>query len=324
MIKERKKVLAISIILLLIMNLTSCGSMIKSKKKQPILLTSKELKFITEKAIKMDIDDKIEVDGRVDSYNSERLSFEKIGYLTYYNVYMGKEVKKGELLAALDIEDIDFKIKVLELKVKQDKIKIEIAKESGDALKIKDSEIELELHEMELDKLYDHRENYCLISGIDGIVSSYNDKNLGSKVNENESMINIMDTNALCIKFLVDEEDVKRVEIGDRVQVCINDEIFESEITDINKRVITSKLPDELNGKVTPLSTVKVQKVFKQIKDAILVPKTGIYTDKLGVSTVQVIEDGRIITKEIELGEEVLDYYQVLKGIEEGEEILVK
>ncbi len=324
MIKERKKFFLVFTLFLLMMNLTSCGSMIKAKKKEPILLASKKVQFITDKAIKMDIDDKIDVNGRVDSLNTQILSFNKIGYLTYYDVYMGKVVKKGDLLASIDVEDIDYKIKVLELKIDQDKIKIEIAKESANELKIKDSEIQFKIDQIELDKLYDYRKNYCLISEIDGIVSSYNEINLGSKVNANIAMISIMDTKALCIKFLIDENDIKRVKTGDSVQVYLNEETYESEITDIASKVITVKLPDELKGQVTPLSTIKVEKVFKQIKDAILVPKTGIYTDKQGVSTVQVLEDERIVTKEVELGEEINEYYQILKGINEGEEILVK
>ncbi|WBW94964.1 efflux RND transporter periplasmic adaptor subunit [Oceanirhabdus sp. W0125-5] len=322
--KESKRGLLGCILFLILITFTSCGDIIAKQEKAPILLADRKIDFMTEVAIKKDIEDKFEVDGRVYSSKIQKLSFKKAGKLLYYDVYVGKEVKKGELLAAIDISEIEHKIKISKLKVEQEEIKLVLAKRTGDQHKIKEAEIALKIANMELKKLNQYLDNSTLVAEVDGIISSVSKKDIGSIVNPNITMISIMDTNELGVKFNLNKTQLEQIKVGDSIEIVIDDNDYKTEIVNIKKNQVIAEMPKELEGRLKIAYKIKVKKSLKTIKDAILVPKIAIYKDSTGASKVQVLEDEKIITKSVKLGVELDDYFQILEGVKEGQEIIVK
>lgn len=322
--KGNKKGIVGCMLFLILVTFTSCGSLIDKEEEAPILLSDRKVDFMTETAIKKDIEDKFEVDGRVYSSKIQKLSFEKTGKLSFYNAFVGKEVKKGEILATIDISEIEHKITITKLKIEQEEVRLALAEKTGDQYKIKEVEIALKIEKMELEKLSEYLGDSTLVSEIDGIIYSFINKDVGTMVNPNICLISIMDINDLGIKFNLNKGKLEQIKVGDSVDLVIDDRDYKTEIIHINNNQVIAKVPKELNVNLKVTYKIKVKKVLKTIKDAILVPKVGIYTDLDGVSKVQVLDDEKIIIKNVKLGVELDEYFQILEGVKEGEQILVK
>lgn len=322
--RKIKKGLLICILILLVVTSTSCGNLIAEQKKAPILLADRKIDFMTEMAIKKDIEDKFEVDGRIHSSNIQKLSFEKTGKLSQYDVFVGKEVKKGEVLAAIDVSEIEHKITITKLKVEQEELRLVLAKRTGDEYRIKEAEIALKIANMELEKLNQYLDNSTLVAEVDGIISYCIKKDIGSSVNPNITMISIMDSNDLGVMFNLDKMQLEQIKVGDSIEIIIDDKEYKTEIVNIKNSEVRAKIPEEFNGKLRVASKIKVKKFIKIIKDAILVPKIAIYTYATGDCQVQVLDGEKIITKNVELGVELDEYFQILEGVKEGDEIIVK
>ncbi len=319
-----KKGLIVTMLLLTLTTFTSCGSITSEDKDVPKLISNRKIDFMTETSFKKDIEDKFEVGGRIYSSETQKLAFSKMGILSYYNTYVGMEVKKGDILATMDIKDIEHKIAINKLEIEQEELKVALAKKSGSSYKIKEAEIALKIKNMELDKLNDFLENSTLVSDIDGVISNFISKDIGTIVSPNITLITVMDINKLGIRFVLNEKKLEQIKIGDSVKITRDDESFVSEIIQINDNKVIAKIPEGLDMGLKLSSLIKVEKVIKEVKDAILVPKVGIYTGADGISKVQVLDNEKIIIKTVKLGVELDEYYQILEGIKEGEEVIVK
>lgn len=304
--------------------LTGCGSTFSGEEQGPILLDNRPVDFMTEQVIQMDIENTFEVDGRVRGNSSYKHSFEKTGILSYYNAYVGKEVKAGELLASIDISEVEYEVALAELKVEQLEIQVEIAKQNGDQFTIKEAEIALEIQVMELEKLKEFFESSTIIAEVDGIISSASNMDLGAVVKPGSTLFTIIDTEDIGIRFGLNEKKAAQVKVGDTVNLMIDGKTYESTITQKEGGVCLAEIPEAIDIQLNISRIIKVSKLIETIEDAVLVPKIGIYTGLDGESRVQVLEDNRIVVKSVTLGIELDEYFQVLDGVEPGEQIIVK
>jgi RND family efflux transporter MFP subunit len=311
-------------LILILSVLTGCGSSFGGEEQAPILLDNRPVEFMTEPVIQMDIENTFEVDGRVRGNSSYKLSFEKTGLLSYYNAYVGKEVKAGELLASIDISEVEYQVALAELKVQQQELQVEIAKQKGDQYTIKEAEIALEIQVMELEKLKEYFDSSTIIAEVDGIISSASNMDLGSVVKPGSTLITIIDTEDLGIRFGLNEKKASQVKVGDTINLSLDGKVYESTITQKDGGVCLAAIPEDIDIQLNISRILKVSKLIETIEDAVLVPKIGIYTSLDGSSRVQVLEENRIVVKPITLGIELDEYFQVLEGIEPGEQIIVK
>lgn len=322
-IKKRKGLLGCAVILVL-MTCSSCGNLEGKHERIPVLLADRKMEFATEKVISKDIQSKIEVQGRVISDKFEKLSFKKSGRLASYDVYVGKEVKKGDVLATLDITNLERKLKIAKMRLEQEKNKVEIIREKGDLREIKNAEIELKIKEMELSELEEYFDSASLVAGIDGIIASFALKDVGASVTRNVTMITILQESDLRALFKLDKGESENIKIGDPVQLIIDNKKYECKVEDMSERIAIVKIPKDIENRFKVSNKIVMKKELDTIAGALLIPRTAVYTDTKGECTVQVLNDGKIITRSIKIGIEVDEYYQILEGVKEGEEIIIK
>lgn len=320
--KNKKGLIGIMMTVVII-TCSSCGSFAGKQENAPILLSNRKVEFMTEKVIKKDIENKIIVNGSVCSKNVQNLFFEKSGKLTFYDVYVGKNVKKGDIVATINTEDIEYKMKIAKLKIEKEELRLARAKTTGDPNLIRDAEVDLMIQQLELERVTELLNTCSLIAKFDGIVSGYNKKNIGNMVTQGNKMVTILDNKNIEVQANLRTNELDRFQVGDSVELIVGGERYKSEVIKIIGNNIFIKIPSGISDSIVVSSSIKVIKTEK-FKDLLLVPKVGVFTDGKGRSNVQVLADGRIITKYIKLGVEVEGYYEILEGVEEGEEILVK
>lgn len=319
-----KKGLLGAAMILLLSTCTACGVFTGKQERIPVLIEEAKVEFLTNKIVKRDIKNELLVDGEVYSTRIQKLAFKKAGRLLSYDGYVGKEVKKGDILASIDVAEIENKTKIAKLKVEKAKINVELAKEIGDLREIKKANIDLKIEELEFARLNSLMKDSLLVADMDGIISSYVNKSVGSTVIPNATMIKIMGNENLAIKFKPKEVQMAEIGIGDTVQLIIEEKVYETKVIEKREDLLIAEIPRNMENKLKVSSDIKIRKELETIKGALLAPKIGVFTDALNRSKVQVLKDGKIITRNVKLGIEFEDYYQILEGVEEGEQILVK
>lgn len=321
---KAKRGLSVCMATLLMVTCVSCGSVKKERGRVPVLLEDREVEFMTEKVIKKDIQEKLFEEALIFSRKEQWLAFKNPGELMTYDVFIGKEVKKGDVLASINLNRVKEKIEIKELEIEQHQLRLDLAKKTENPIKVKEADLGLRIKQKELLALKKTFENSTLVSELDGIISKCTTKSLGTTVTPGVNIIRILDSKDLAIRFMANESQLEKIKVGDSVELIIEDKKYSSEISEIVNSRVKIRMPDELQGRLRVSTNIKVRKILNTVKNALMVPKTGISTDRNNRSRVQIVRDGMIITRKVKLGIETEDYVQILEGVEEGEDILVK
>jgi HlyD family secretion protein len=142
----------------------------------------------------------------------------------------------------------------------------------------------------------------------------------------------------------VDELDIGQVRQGQRAAVTIDafgDETFEGTVTDIAPSPVSSDADSIVTYEVTItldtqdqgmdlLSGMTANAIIdtQQLNGVLLVPNRAIQTDRSGTETITYVEkldsQGNSMRVEIETGLRVGSYTQVLAGLEEGDQVIIR
>ncbi|MDO5760585.1 MAG: efflux RND transporter periplasmic adaptor subunit [Bacteroidota bacterium] len=158
----------------------------------------------------------------------------------------------------------------------------------------------------------------------------------GDYIEQGEELFTIANLSNLWVQLKAYEQDIPFLRVGQRVEITLealaNKKIeskisFISPLTDEKTRTtdIRVEIPNP-KGKIRPQMyvTAKVVADMSEFKDKLLVPKSAVlFTGKRSIVYVKDPNQTQptFTFREIELGNRVGDYYIVLSGLEEGEEI---
>jgi HlyD family secretion protein len=182
-----------------------------------------------------------------------------------------------------------------------------------------------------------NRESYTLTSNFDGTVTEVNGF-VGSMPVIGTLILEIQDESSLAVyaDFLVDEA----AQLDEGMSVDIENEDLDLEIKDLEiskiypkaeskvselgieqKRVKIKIDLDEEIGRLTLGSSVDVLVNIENRPGVLYVDKDAVY-EKEGRDYVTVIEGGMEVERVVETGLETNDYYEIISGLEAGEDVL--
>lgn len=159
---------------------------------------------------------------------------------------------------------------------------------------------------------------------------------VGDYVKQGESLFDLMDLSKVWVVFDAYEEDLSEIRIGNRIEFTastIPNRTFKSNITFIeplvNPDTRTISVRTEIsnkNGQLKPGTLVygELNKV-RMMKGQATVPKTAVmWTGESSVVYVKLdsMEIPSFQFREVEIGEEIGNGYQIIKGLEKGEEVV--
>lgn len=181
------------------------------------------------------------------------------------------------------------------------------------------------------------QETFPLFASESGIVTKRRVA-IGDHLMEGEPLFDLMNLQKVWVLFDAYEEDLKNIKVGNRIEFTVPtfpNQTFKSRITFIdpiiNPKTRTASIRTEVNnsrGRLKPEmfvnGSLQVSTNGKG-KRQMLVPKTAVmWTGKRSIVYVKV-PDSEIPSfqyREIELGERLGESYQVLEGLESGEEVV--
>lgn len=297
----------------------------EEKLLEPPVLKVEDVTYSTYKAVRKTIINKASATGYCVSQLQEDCKFtERDGKLKTIYVKAGDTVKEGDLIAEYDTGDLEYEIRTQELKVQQ-------AENTYAASGAENDRLQLEIEKNTLAKYENEYNGSKLYAPCDGLVSFAERIKPGSNVDAYTVIATIIDPNSLFIKATVNDE--RKFAKGQEVTVTIDGEDYTGTVvkTPIEAKEqgdddITSIYVEFKGGQpsFTKVGMVAdVTYIKEQAEDAIVIPK-HLVKSLSGQSYVQVFKDGVKTEVNIEIGISNATEVQVLSGVSEGDEIVVK
>lgn len=258
----------------------------------------------------------------------------------------GEFIKKNEVLALLDDEEIKISYQQAKIQLKQAEITLQDElKNHQRNQKLKDTDLisekdflasQLSSRKAKLDyenKNEDYKNlqlqlNYTRIrSPISGYITERMIE-VGDKVNNNQQVFTVEDFSPLLVKVFVPTADIVNLKEGMKAQITtdvLKGIVFNGKIKLINPRIdvqsgtvkVTLEVYDE-QLKLRPGMFVETRIMVRSNPDALVIPKKSIVY-KRGVPYVFIFNKMKVQQREIKTGISEGDNIEILSGIQEGE-----
>ena len=154
----------------------------------------------------------------------------------------------------------------------------------------------------------------------------------GLGVSSGSHLMTLESSENVKVAFSASKYDIEKLELGQKVDVTISGNVYEGEISKINRMA-------ETNASNTPMVGVEVHLLApddniilgmdarlmiytRKAEDTLLIPVEAINADKEG-DFLYVVEDGLVVKKPIVCGISTDTYAEVLEGITEEDEIVL-
>ncbi|MGV3540740.1 MAG: efflux RND transporter periplasmic adaptor subunit, partial [Rufibacter sp.] len=151
----------------------------------------------------------------------------------------------------------------------------------------------------------------------------------GTPVQAGQVIGQIDDLSGFKVKAELDQHYVSRVFAGQRGEFTYNGQTYPLEISLVYSEVTNGKFPVDMKfiGKVPEGirrgQTLQIRLQLSDPAPAVLLPRGGFYQSTGGAWAYVLDESGKVATKrEIRLGRQNPEYYEVLDGLKPGEQVI--
>lgn len=174
--------------------------------------------------------------------------------------------------------------------------------------------------------------SYGVISSpVDGVVANKN-VTVGQVVSPGAALMVVQDINQIYAVINIEQKDLGRVKIGQTANITVDaypDKVFSGVVEVMNpeagsaSRMFRTKIKiDNAGGKLKPGMFANVQLVTGDSVQALTVPQAAV-VQKQGLYYVFILENGKAIQRQIEIGEVTGNTIAVKSGIKPGEQVIV-
>lgn len=270
---------------------------------------------------------------------TEAITFETDGIVSSVDIEDGQEVKKGEILAHLNTDEIDKRIEEQKLRLNSAKKTLSKLKNNkkADKYEKESAEYDVQIEQNAYDSLMFEYEKYTVKAPCKGEVSiqiSEDETEIkkGSHISAGQLLCNMQaaDSEKLCM-MVYDDEKFLDVDFGMNCTLTQGDVTETGKVTDIVFQarggdydayyyVIT---PDRKNSKlVRGGETINASIDVYTKEDVVTVPTDAIKTVD-GNDYVDVLVDGMKIQTDVEIGIQGDTETEIISGLSGGEQIIL-
>ena len=319
-----KKLSLVAIVILIVL-----GYFLFPKSQKPVLTQNASVENIVKT---------VSVTGKVDSDNSVNLVFQAGGNLDYLGVKVGDTVKKGQLLASLNKDNLWAAFR----QAQQDFTAAKAASEqyySGNtnATESYEQKVKRTALDAAQNKAYDNMViaqkavyNSNLYSPIDGIVTRADADAVGMNVTA-ATVFTVTDPKSLVFKLEVDQADIGKIALGQKVKIVLDafpDKTFTKSVDKIdfvshtttsggNAYYVNSLLPMDLGFRVGMAGNADI---IVATKDNVLtIPASSVSDD----NTVYKKQDGKYVKTKVKIGLQNDTLSEVISGLSQGDTVAI-
>ena len=292
-----------------------------------------DIAYSTYTAKQKTIEDKTVATGYVFCKSQYNASFpESGGTLKTIYVTAGQHVEEGDLLAELDVGDLDYLYKQQLLIVQ----KAQIAYNSSGTA---DARLTLEMEQNTLTEYERQLNNSRIYAGMTGEVCFVQDMDPGTTVTAYKTIIKIVDPSQLCIQY--SSSNMKSFPLGEEVTITVDGEDYSGCVsktpTDVKEGLyddfpavmkdtssIYCEFTDGTPSFLTVGQTADITAVFARHENAVVISKTLVKTD--GDRTYVTILDENDTKKEVDVTVGITNATEaeILTGLNAGDRVVVR
>lgn len=183
------------------------------------------------------------------------------------------------------------------------------------------------LMERNLDVIHQNMEKMLVKSPVSGVLSSFNPI-IGSSISGQETIAKIDVLDGYKIRGFVDEYYLSSVRPGQASRFSFDGNLVELEVKKVlpevkNGRfeielIFTDSIPQDVSSGMSLQARLELSKA----KEAILIPRGSFFQSSGGKFVFVLNNEGEAIKREIRIGRQNPSYYEILEGLESGEEII--
>lgn len=248
--------------------------------------------------------------GKFTSINSNVVRAKSTGTVKSVNVYDGKFVKAGDVIAVLSNDDLQ--------------------------TSLKNARLNLQNLNSQYDLVKDQLDNYTITSPIDGTITAQS-LEVGDMIAQGTVLSTISNKDLLEFTIPVDELDVAKINYDQKVKVTV-DAIEETSANAIEGKITKIPLEGTSSAGVTEYNvTIQISgdedirismnanaKIITSSKeDVLLIPVDAIIKED-GISYVDILtETGNVERVKIETGARNISYIEVVDGLKEGDKVII-
>ena len=300
---------------------------------EPPTVAIEDIAYSTYTAKQKTIEDKTVATGYVFCKSQYNASFpESGGTLKTIYVTAGQHVEEGDLLAELDVGDLDYLYKQQLLIVQ----KAQIAYNSSGTA---DARLTLEMEQNTLTEYERQLNNSRIYAGMTGEVCFVQDMDPGTTVTAYKTIIKIVDPSQLCIQY--SSSNMKSFPLGEEVTITVDGEDYSGYVsktpTDVKEGLyddcpavmkdtasIYCEFTDGTPSFLTVGQTADITAVFARHENAVVISKTLVKTD--GDRTYVTILDENDTKKEVDVTVGITNATEaeILTGLNAGDRVVVR
>ncbi len=300
---------------------------------EPPTVAIEDIAYSTYTAKQKTIEDKTVATGYVFCKSQYDASFpESGGTLKTIYVTAGQHVEEGDLLAELDVGDLDYLYKQQQLIVQ----KAQIAYNSSGTA---DARLTLEMEQNTLTEYERQLNNSRIYAGMTGEVCFVQDMDPGTTVTAYKTIIKIVDPSQLCIQY--SSSNMKSFPLGEEVTITVDGEDYSGYVsktpTDVKEGLyddfpavmkdtssIYCEFTDGTPSFLTVGQTADITAVFARHDNAVVISKTLVKTD--GDRTYVTILDENDTKKEVDVTVGITNATEaeILTGLNAGDRVVVR
>jgi RND family efflux transporter MFP subunit len=271
----------------------------------------------------------------------------------YANI--GDVVRKGQLIARLEQEDLEARVNEAKMNLKISEANLDLAQKSLQRMKnlyaqdfVSKDKVDVavrdcsaaEAQENQIKETIKYNETqmsyaniYAPISGVIASVTTQQGETVSASSLNVPTFVTIVDLNRLEIYAYVDETDIGKIKSGLEATFSVDsfpDKDFKGKVTAIYPKatiqdnvvyyitVISIKNPE---GKLKPDMTVNATIYLNKRKNVLTVPNRAIKREG-GKKVVTVLEKGKPVQKVVKAGWKDSTYTEIIEGLKEGAKVV--
>jgi membrane fusion protein (multidrug efflux system) len=329
-VASRSAILAASLTIIL----TACGG--KAPQAPGTMFGSGPVAVIVTEVAARDYVDRFTALGTARANESIDVTSRISSVITAIRFEEGQRVSTGDLLVELDNAEIRAQLTMAEASLKQKRSQFKRSQTLGQTRVVSDAELEeLEagvlMAEAEVRGAQARLNNSYIKAPFEGTVGLRH-VSLGDLVGPETLISTLDDTDTIKLEFTIPETFLSSLEIGMRVEAqssIYRERSFVGSVKSIDTRIdpvtrsltIIAGLPND-DGLLRPgmFLTVNVEKVRQNV---LLIPEQAL-TPRQGRQFVFVIEDGKAVEKQVELGVRAPGLAEIRSGLTAGETIITE
>jgi macrolide-specific efflux system membrane fusion protein len=261
------------------------------------------------------------------------LYFTEAGRVRTLNVEVEDRVSAGQILAQLEIADLQHRLELAEIDVALAQVRLERTEVVGSVFEEQEQRLALQRARADLRYLQGRIASATITAPYDGIIQRVQVKP-SDLVLEYEPVIEILDPSELELQMRVSEDDYIRITAGDRARIELQRGSWtEGEViqtTHRNPRLDAAVRRDEYLVHLAPLETIpdlelnagmEAQVIVGESLDTLVIPKAGLrsFRDR---TYVRVLDGEKRYEVDVRVGIETQTQVEILEGLREGVQVI--